>query len=209
MIPLAKASAYAERICAELAPWCEAPPLIAGSIRRGRPEVGDIDLVILPRDVAAIKARCKVKGRVVTDGAANFIVMMPGEIQVDIFFAHSQVADMFEPQPTNLGSLLLCRTGSVAHNIFLVEYAKRVGLAWEPYRGVTRNGRVIASDSEAAIYKALQLPYIDPADRETPSTIQSAITRWASAETKREMVRGVVPPADGKSVAAQTVGEQS
>ena len=191
MIPLAKAVKFAERICAELEPWCEIPPMIAGSIRRGRPEVGDIDLVLLPREASAcnIKARCKVHGRVVMDGAQNFIVMLPGEIQLDIFFAHGPVRDMFDPEPTNVGSLLLCRTGSVAHNIFLVEYAKRVGLVWEPYRGVTRNGRVIASESEAAIYHALGLPFIDPADRETAETIATATKRWAHAQTARDLVQ--------------------
>ena len=34
MISLAKAIKYGERICAELAPWCEVPPMIAGSGRR-------------------------------------------------------------------------------------------------------------------------------------------------------------------------------
>jgi DNA polymerase (family 10) len=179
MISLEKAIKYGERICAELAPWCEVPPMIAGSARRGCPQCGDIDLVILPRDRAAIKARCKVHGRVVLDGSLNFIVMLPGEVQLDIFFAHGTVADMFDPQPTNVGSLLLCRTGSVAHNVFLVEHAKRLGLAWEPYRGVTRKGRVIASASEAAIYQALQLPYLEPAEREIADTIHAALARWA------------------------------
>lgn len=170
---LSAATALAEKIKAELQPFCERIE-IAGSIRRGRPEVGDIDLVILPKpgQLAAIKARCLHRCAPVTEGDQNFIVRLPmsGPLpgaQLDIFFARPATKDFFQEVPCNFGTLLLCRTGSKEHNIFLVEHAKRMGLTWHPYRGVVDpEGYILASATEQAIFTALDLEFIPPAQRE-------------------------------------------
>ena len=75
--------------------------------------------------------------------------------------------DLLNTAPDNFGTLLLCRTGSKEHNIFLVEHAKRLNLRWNPYRGVIDGaGNVLASETEEDIFKALDLPWIQPEDRE-------------------------------------------
>lgn len=164
----------AELIKAQLAPMCERIE-IAGSIRRGRPEVNDIDLVILPKagQLDAIKARCEKKCQVVKDGPQNYIVRLPkgghsgSEFQLDIFIARSQQRDLLQTVPGNWGSLLLCRTGSTAHNIFLVEHAKSRGFTWHPYDGVKDgDGYVIASETEEDIFDMLALKFVPPANRE-------------------------------------------
>ena len=142
---------------------------IAGSIRRCRPIVNDIDLVILPKDKAALKARCAAKWRVITDGDQNCIYEVPisdGTIQVDIFFARHASADLFTKTPSNFGSLLLCRTGSREFNIKLVEWAKRLGLRWKPYEGVFKGDQLIASATEEEIFAALEMPFQRPEGRE-------------------------------------------
>lgn len=182
----------AERIQRELQPFCSRIE-IAGSIRRGCAEVGDIDFVILPgmpgsqgqiSGVEYIKERCKQKCRVITDGKQNFICAMrlPAgqEFQIDIFFAHNGVDDLITPQPTNFGSLLLCRTGSKEHNIWLASKAKAMDMHWNPYQGLIAGGaweldgqgskyvggKLIASETEEEIYEALGLKWISPALRE-------------------------------------------
>lgn len=169
---LARAIVIALKIQEQLAPLCERIE-IAGSIRRGRPEVGDVDLVILPKpeQLPAIKTRCAQKCETVRDGEQNCIYRLPlsdhTEIQLDIFFARPAVRDLLNTAPGNFGTLLLCRTGSKEHNIFLVEHAKRMNLRWNPYRGVIDSaGNVLASETEEDIFKALDLSWIKPENRE-------------------------------------------
>jgi DNA polymerase (family 10) len=169
---LVRAKKLAEAIREHLAPMCD-KIVVAGSIRRARPHVGDIDLVILPKPGLkdAIKVRCLVKGIPVTDGEQNAIYRLrlsdQTEVQLDIFFARPASADLLDTTPGNFGSLLLCRTGSKEHNIFMVEHAKRMGLVWNPYRGVFDGaGKCLASESEEEIFKALDLPFIEPERRE-------------------------------------------
>lgn len=169
---LARAIVIGLKIQEQLAPLCERIE-IAGSIRRVRPEVGDLDLVILPKagQLAAIKARCQQKCEAIRDGEQNCIYRVGLSdqtlFQIDIFFARPAISDLLQTVPGNFGTLLLCRTGSKDHNIYLVEHAKRLGLRWNPYRGVIdAQGKVLASESEEKIFKALDLPWIKPEDRE-------------------------------------------
>jgi DNA polymerase (family 10) len=172
----------AEGILAELQGFCERIE-IAGSIRRGRAYCNDIDLVCLPKGdedagrsaagatygfVHALKERCKRNSQVVTDGDMNLIVRMKNGVQLDIFIARRESRDLLRTTPSNYGSLLLCRTGSVRHNIFLVERAKRLGKVWNPYYGVFvgKSGQCIASATEEDIFKALELDFVAPEKRE-------------------------------------------
>ena len=214
------AMTLAERVQRELLPYCLKCE-IAGSIRRGRPEVGDIDLVILPKVstsprsmVEQIKARCKERCRVITDGKQNFICAMKvksgldgvsphhEEFQMDIFFAHNGVEDLLAPQPTNLGSLLLCRTGSKEHNIMLCARAKSMDMHWNPYQGLFaggmweldgqdstyKGGTLIASETEEKIYEALGLKWISPALRESPQ-----ISRMNADSNASQQINGATP----------------
>jgi DNA polymerase (family 10) len=190
--PIAMLRELAERVKGELEGYCERIE-IAGSIRRGRPYCGDIDLVVLPKGnepanalargqanerefkygyLHALKERCKQNAEVVTDGDMNLIVRLRNGVQLDIFIAQRESRDLLESKPTNFGSLLLCRTGSAAHNIWLVERAKGLGKRWNPYYGVfvgkTAGGeaRCIASATEEDIFAALDLEFIAPERRE-------------------------------------------
>jgi DNA polymerase (family X) len=170
---LHEAYGLAERIKAELAQWCERIE-IAGSIRRARPEVNDIDLVVLPKpgDAEALRARCKQRSRVLQDGPQNLIVQLPERagspgMQLDVFFAHGVEADLLASKPSNWGSLLLCRTGSKEHNIRIAQRCQSMGLKWEIYRGVVGpGGAFVAGETEEEIFKALGMEFIPPALRE-------------------------------------------
>jgi DNA polymerase (family 10) len=168
--PLAKLRDYADRIVSELAPHCERIE-IAGSIRRGLPDVNDIDLVILPKSPAAqaaIIARCKERGALVTGGTQNSIFRFghgPAQFQLDLYFAEHASRDLFGKAPGNWGSLLLCRTGSKEHNIKLVQRAKRLGKSWNPYYGVYQHNKLVASETEESIFAALEMDFVSPEGR--------------------------------------------
>jgi len=167
---LRNADMTAHVVVETLRPLCERIA-VAGSIRRRRPSVNDIDLVIEPKagKLAAIKERCqKSKPIVLIDGDLNYQIVLPAPfgIQLDIFFARPAVEDLFAPKPPNWGSILLCRTGSVAHNIWLIDQAKAAGVAWLPYEGVLKDGRIVAAETEEDIFSAIGVGYVTPDNRE-------------------------------------------
>ena len=184
--PLALARKIAESIRGELAPFAEKIE-IAGSIRRARPEVGDIDLVILPREgedtalrqraTAAVRAG---NARVLTQGAENMTLVLANGIQVDLFFARRAQNDLAGYVPGNFGMRLLAMTGSKEHNIHLAKEAEKQGYHFHPYRGLMRGGRYVYRDEgrryeggevfrgedELEILRTLGLGWIDPEARE-------------------------------------------
>jgi len=159
-------TSVATKIVAELRPLCERIE-IAGSIRRQRPEVNDIDLVILAPDPTAVKQRCRMRCAPVIDGLSNATFRMSSGVQLDLFFARPLVPDLIESKPCNWGSVLLCRTGSLQHNVFLCQRAQKLGLKWNPQEGVLDpEGYVISSETEQQIYEMLGLPFVLPIHRE-------------------------------------------
>ncbi len=173
-LSLSKADRFAEKIVSELKPLCEKIE-VAGSIRRRRPVVGDIDLVILPKYKPAVQARCKRNAlKVIMDGEINLIVELSNGVQLDIFFAHGQEKDLFGVvNESTWGTLLLCRTGSKDFNIWIANTAARKGFHWNPYLGIHGHppspgepAPIIASETEEDIFKVLGLDYITPEARE-------------------------------------------
>lgn len=171
---LSLARRLAEQIEIELQPYCDRL-VIAGSIRRHRPEVGDIDLVCIPKGISgreAILALCArgPTARKLKEGA-QYVVFWCGlpegiVFQLDLWFAHRDQKSLIDTTPSNFGMLLLSRTGSARHNIYLAQVAKRRGLHFNPHKGILRGEEIVASRTEEEIFSALGLPYIRPEDRE-------------------------------------------
>jgi len=168
-MPFLKAEAYAEKIGESLMPFCS-DIQICGSIRRKKPEVGDIDLVVMlrsPADHRNLMLRCRESCSPVAEGPINLRYTTKLGIQLDVYIATPRNEDMFRITASNWGSLVLCRTGSVAHNVRMVEAAKSRGMVWKPYVGLLdAAGMVIASETEEEIFRAMGMPYTDPAKRE-------------------------------------------
>ena len=177
---LDRAKALAERIVEALRPHCERIE-IAGSIRRERAEVNDIDLVLIPKDIGAIVQRVLQSCILLRGGltSVNIIAQYNSpkrgdpldKCQVDLFIAHNGIQDLLQNLPTNFGTLFLCRTGSMQHNIALADLAKSKGWHWDPYRGVMdEKKQVIASATEEEVYEALGLRWREPAQRDALRT---------------------------------------
>ncbi len=165
-LTLETADKFAAKLLEILGPYCD-KIAVAGSVRRRVSVVGDIDLVVLTRDQAAVKARCKQTCTVKTDGNENFICMTKNGIQIDLFFAQYATGELFTHVPGTWGTVLLCRTGSKDHNIYLCQHAKTLGLAWVPNVGVRdADYNILAAETEEEIFKALKLSFIPPEKRE-------------------------------------------
>jgi DNA polymerase/3'-5' exonuclease PolX len=167
--PLAEARHFADKIMAAVAPFC-ARQDVAGSIRRQQATCGDVDLVLLPRagQRAALRERVRRETTLVRDGAENLIVLLANGCQLDIFLAQAPAPDLFgTAAPENYGTLLLCRTGSRAHNIWVASAALRRGWHWDPYRGLfDAQGQWLAGREERDVLDALDLGWIPPEERE-------------------------------------------
>jgi len=163
---LTAARKLAERIQEELAPLCH-ECVIAGSIRRRCSVVNDIDLVIIPQDQYTVRARVLRNATPIQDGPVNLLVRLQNDIQLDIFFARPATQDLLDKRPTNLGSLMLCRTGSREHNIKLATRAETLGLKWRIYEGLVdlESGLLVASVTEEDMFRALKMDFIKPEDR--------------------------------------------
>lgn len=136
---------------------------LAGSFRRGRPTVGDLDLLVAtdrPAAVLAAVAALPQVERVLLRGDTKCSTLAGGGLQVDC----RAVA------PEQFGAAWQYFTGSQAHNIRLRGMALRAGLTLNEY-GVFRldGGGRVAGETEEGVYAALGLPWIPPAERESGS----------------------------------------
>ena len=139
---------------------------VAGSFRRRRETVGDLDIVVAARDGPAAMRRFvsyEDVADVVASGPTKATVRLRNGLQVDL-----RVVE----QPS-YGAALLYFTGSKAHNIALRARAIRGGLKLSEY-GLFKGRRRVAGRSEQEVYRALRLPYIEPELREDRGEIAAA-----------------------------------
>jgi len=140
----------------------------AGSLRRFRETVGDIDLMGTadnPKEVIAAFVALPHVRQVLAQGSTKASVIVSGGLQVDFRMVEHD----------SFGSLLQYFTGSKQHNISLRERGRKQGLKLSEY-GIT----VIATDkpekfaTEEEFYHRLGLQYIPPELREAQSEIEKA-----------------------------------
>jgi len=152
---LANAKVIANTVVKALEPYCDKIQ-VAGSIRRQKPVVNDIDLVLILRDQWNLDLALMRMGNYKMSGKKIARIEMDS-IPLDVYFA---TAETF---PT----LLLIRTGSKENNIRLATLAKKRGWRLAASGGglFNEHGERIAGDTEESIYQALGLPYQEPWER--------------------------------------------
>lgn len=138
----------------------------AGSLRRGRETVGDLDLLVTAENPRAVMERLTAGAevqRVLEKGVTRASVVLKSGLQVDV----RAVA------PVSFGAAWLYFTGSKAHNIALRKLAQDQGLKLNEY-GLYRGKQRLAGDTEEAVYTALSLPFIEPELREDRGEVEAA-----------------------------------
>jgi len=139
----------------------------AGSLRRGKETVGDLDLLATSnRPKEAVAAFCALPGveEVVVQGTERASVRLGEGIQCDLRLISKGA----------FGSALQYFTGSKEHNIRLRERAVARGLKLSEYGVFADDGSVLAGAEEADVYQALGLPWIPPELREDGGEIAAA-----------------------------------
>ena len=140
--------------------------VVAGSFRRMRETVGDLDLVVTTTDPAAVTRRFlaydEVK-EILVEGPTRSSVTLKSGIQVDLRVI----------EPRALGAALHYFTGSRAHTVAVRRLGQKRGLKINEY-GVYRGKARVAGDTEASVFAAVGLPFIPPELREDRGEIEAA-----------------------------------
>jgi DNA polymerase (family 10) len=151
---LQQAKTIADNFVSEIKEFCERIE-IAGSIRRNKPEVNDIDIILIPKLREHLIQKIRKISNVEVQGKKLMRAEYSG-VQVDIYFATKET----------WGILLLVRTGSKEHNIKLCQHAINKGMKLSVSNGLMNGNEVIASKTEEDIFQALGIDYIKPEDRD-------------------------------------------
>ena len=148
----------------------------AGSFRRMRETVGDVDILATAKDRAAVsKAFTSMPGvrEVVVAGDTKATILLEYEAYADGKTRTLQ-ADLRILDPPSWGAGLQYFTGSKDHNVHLRGMAVDQGLKLNEY-GVFRGDASIAGATEEDVYAALGLPWIPPEMREDRGEIEAAM----------------------------------
>ena len=152
--------------------WLEALPgvrqvTIAGSYRRGRETVGDLDVL-----VASDADGASIMDLVVTYGAVSRITAH-GPTRASFELQGGLAVDVRVVPSASYGAAMHYFTGSKAHNIAVRRMGQERGLKINEY-GVFRGEKRVAGDTEESVFASVGLPYIAPELREDRGEIDAA-----------------------------------
>jgi len=167
--PISVALPLATRLVARLA---EVPGVaraeLCGSLRRFAETIGDVDILAVaadPEPVMEALVTASAVDRVIGRGPTKTSVLTRRGTQIDLRVVKA----------SEFGAAWLYFTGSKGHNIKLRQRALARGLTLNEY-GLSEldTGRVVASETEEDIYRALDLPFIPPVLREDAGELEAA-----------------------------------
>jgi DNA polymerase/3'-5' exonuclease PolX len=178
---LSDASILAERLIVEMSPYCVRCE-IAGSIRRQKAEVKDIEIVAIPKiemvtDPTNLFADAIPVNRLYEWALSACLLwikpgveeIVPWTVKPDGKYWRGLVAsniklDLFLATPENWGIILAIRTGSAEFTTALVTHARQVGMACiDGY--LTQDGQRLDTPEEEDVFRLLRLEKTHPVDR--------------------------------------------
>lgn len=139
---------------------------VAGSFRRMRETVGDLDILVTAVAGSAVMRRFTAYdevAEVLSAGATRASVVLKSGLQVDLRVVDGKC----------YGAALQYFTGSKAHNIAVRRIAQKLGLKVNEY-GVFRGDQLVAGSDESSVYRSVGLPWIPPELREDRGEIEAA-----------------------------------
>jgi DNA polymerase/3'-5' exonuclease PolX len=171
-LPLAEAEAIAVGVMQQLEPHCEVISL-AGSLRRQRPTIGDIEIVCVPKPYDASPLFCsgiatvvnqweKVRGELPCKYTQR---ILPEGIRLDLFMVHPDGYGL--QRAIRIGSADWCRT-ILAPAWVGAGYHSEGGLLRriDNTGGIYTLGSVVPVRTEPELFRLIDLPWVHPRDRE-------------------------------------------
>jgi DNA polymerase (family 10) len=164
---LADAIPVAEHVVEQLEKLPEVKQIIiAGSLRRRRETIGDIDILVDGSDSSTIMdafVNVEGVGDTIAKGPTKSSIRMKDGLQIDLRILPTE----------SFGAGLQYFTGNVDHNVKLRSICRKMNLRLNEY-GLFRNEEQIAGHDEAGIYQAIGLDYVPPELREDMGEIEAA-----------------------------------
>ncbi|MBX3171655.1 MAG: DNA polymerase/3'-5' exonuclease PolX [Candidatus Eremiobacteraeota bacterium] len=160
---LGRVSVLAEELLARL----RALPVVqraeaAGSLRRGKETVGDLDLLVISSAPEQVMEFFAGLGEVIGSGPTKTSIRWEGTFQIDLRCVPAE----------SFGAALQYFTGSMDHNVALRGRARRMSCELNEYGLFDALGQCIASETEEEIYAKLGLPWIAPELRESGAELE-------------------------------------
>lgn len=158
---------------------------VAGSIRRFRETVGDLDLVVAAGDAAPVfDALVQAPGaeRVLARGDTKCSVALEGGLQVDVRVV----------RPEQFATALHHFTGSKAHHVRLRSLARERGLKISEWGVEREDGSLLPVQSEAQLYAALGMQEVPPELREDQGEVEAALAGALPPLVEASQVGGFV-----------------
>lgn len=155
---------------------------VAGSYRRRRETVGDLDFLVDSDDVEPIMEAFVTYGdvaNVIARGSTKSSIRLRSNLQVDLRVIPAE----------SYGAGLQYFTGSVDHNVHLRAIAQKRGLLLNEY-GLFRGDKKIAGENEHGIYKELGLELVPPELREDRGEVEAAQEGALPTLVEPEDIRG-------------------
>jgi len=182
-IPLGRAWPTAQELLAQLrqVPGVAAAEA-AGSLRRMRATVGDLDLLAAASDSAAVM-EAFINHPLVAR------VLGKGETKSSVEYANGLRAQLWVHPPERFGTALQYATGSKDHNVRLREMALKKGLSLSDQSFLREDGSEILCATEEQVYELLGLPWIPAELREDKGEIQAALAGKLPELIERSDVR--------------------
>jgi DNA polymerase (family 10) len=134
----------------------------AGSYRRGKETVGDLDMLAVSDDPESVMDHLALFEEITSDivrGETKMAVRLEDEFQIDLRVVPAE----------SFGAALQYFTGSKDHNVIVRGRAKKRGLRvneWGVYQVEGDEQSLIAGKTETEVYASLGLPYFEPEIRE-------------------------------------------
>ena len=146
----------------------------AGSLRRGRETVGDLDILVTGNCCTNQQQRDAVIDQIVRFPGIREVIAR-GENKVSFRLRSGMQVDVRLLPPESFGAALQYFTGSKSHNVALRQRALKMGYTLSEYGlDSVENGKRVAGETEEEIYSKMNFDYIPPELRENCGEIEAA-----------------------------------
>ena len=179
----------------------------AGSLRRGRETVGDLDILVTGKACTTEEGRQKAIAHV-AKYPPLMDVIASGDNKISFHVRSGMQVDVRLLPPESFGAAMQYFTGSKAHNVSLRQRALKMGYTLNEYSLATLEGeKPVAGKTEEEIYAKLKLDYIPPEMRENLGEIDLAQTHSLPQLITQKDIQGDVHmhtvETDGKNTIAE------